>query len=211
MQDILSVRWKVTPFETPRILQNCSRCDARKPFVCSGKFRINAQKKRLDAWLIYRCASCDQAWNYPVLERVLLKDVDPSLFRALSENCGDLARRHAFDLPSLRRYSARIEEFAEVIVEKRLQASCGPVPGQVVLSIASPLPCRIRLDRLMAGELGLSRATVQRLHDAAMLVVSPRSRAGMRQPVRDGQTIAIDLRSLEPAPDLVSAILRGAV
>jgi hypothetical protein len=210
MQDILRVLWKVTPLKTPRIWQNCSRCDARTPFVCSGKFRVNAQKKRLDAWLIYRCASCDQTWNYPVLERELLKDIDPSVFRALSENCGKLARRHAFDLPRLRRYSDQIEEFAEVTVEKHLRDRCVREPGQVVISIALSLPSRIRLDRLMASELGLSRAAVQRLHDAAMLVVSPGSRAAMRQPARDGQTLAIDLRSLERTPDLVSAILKGA-
>ncbi|WP_119462225.1 DUF1062 domain-containing protein [Rhodospirillaceae bacterium SYSU D60014] len=210
MQDILRVLWQVTPLKPPRIWQNCSRCDARTPFVCSGRFRINAQRKRLDAWLIYRCASCDQTWNYPVLERGLLKNIDPSVFRALSENCGDLARRHAFDLPRLRRYSDQVEEFAEVTVEKRLRDRCVHEPGQVVISIASSLPCRIRLDRLLAGELGLSRSTVQRLHDAAMLVVSPGNRAAMRQPVRDGQTVAIDLRSLERTPDLVSAILKGA-
>lgn len=209
MQDILRVHWQVTPLKTPRIWQNCSRCDSRTPFVCSGKFRVNAQKKRLDAWLIYRCASCDQTWNCPILERRLLKDIDPSVFQALSENCSELARHHAFDVTRLRRFSAQIETFSEVAVEKRLLGTSIQEPGQVVISIGLSLPCPIRLDRLVASELGLSRTTVQRLHETAGLVVLPGSRAAMRQPARDGQTVVIDLRPLERTPDLVSAILKG--
>lgn len=209
MQGIVRLCWTVTPLETPRIWQNCSRCDTRTPFVCSGKFRVNAHGKRIDAWLIYRCRQCDQTWNYPVLERVSLTEVDPSLLRALSENCGLLVERHAFDLTRLRRYSDRIEEGDGVALEACLPGRRDGAPRKLVVSIAAPLPCRIRLDRLLAGGLGLSRGAVQRLHDAAALGVSPPSRSALRQPVRDGQTVTIDLRSMGCASDPLSAALRG--
>lgn len=209
MQDIVRVCWTVTPLETPRIWQNCSRCDARAPFVCSGKFRVNAHGKRIDAWLIYRCIRCDQTWNYPVLERTSLTEIDPSHLRALSENCRLLAERHAFDLARLRRYSDRIEEGDGVAVAASPLGRCDGEPRTLVVSIAAPLSCRIRLDRLLAGGLELSRGAVQRLHDAAALGVSPPSRAATRQPVRDGQTVTIDLRSAGSGSDPLSAALRG--
>jgi hypothetical protein len=208
MQDIVRVCWTATSLETPRIWQNCSRCDARTPFVCSGKFRVNAHGKRIDAWLIYRCVQCDQTWNYPILERTPLTEIDPSHLRALSENCGRLAERHAFDVARLRRYSDQIEERDNVAVEARLLSQCDGEPRTLVVSIAVPRPCRIRLDRLLASGLGLSRAAVQRLHDAAVLIVSPPSRAALRQPVRDGQTVTVDLRSVGSASGLLSAALR---
>lgn len=207
MQGIVRVCWTVSPLETPRIWQNCSRCGTRTPFVCSGKFRVNAQGKRIDAWLIYRCIQCDQTWNCPVLERRSVAEVDPSHLQALTENCGLLAKRHAFDLARLRRYSDRIEEGDGVTVHACLLSPCDGAPKTLVVSIAAPLSCRIRLDRLLAGGLGLSRGTVQRLHDAAALGVSPPSRAALRQPIRDGQTITIDLRSAGSTSERLSATL----
>lgn len=209
MQGIVRLCWTVTPLETPRIWQNCSRCGTRTPFVCSGKFRVNAHGKRIDAWLIYRCIQCDQTWNYPVLERRSLTEVDPSHLRALSENCGLLVERHAFDLARLRQYSDRIEEGDGVAVDACRLGRCNSEPRRLVVSIAVPLSCRMRLDRLLAGGLGLSRGAVQRLHDAAALAVSPPSRAALRQPVRDGQIVTIDLRSMGWASDRLSAALRG--
>jgi hypothetical protein len=208
MQDIVRVCWIVTSLETPRIWQNCSRCDARTPFDCSGKFRVNAHGKRIDAWLIYRCIRCDQTWNYPILERTPLTEIDPSYLRALSENCGRLAEHHAFDLARRARYSDRIEERDNVAVEARLLSRCDGEPRTLVVSIAVPQPCRVRLDRLLAFGLGLSRAVTQRLHDEAVLIVSPPSRAALRQPVRDGQIVTVDLRSVKSASDLLSAALR---
>ncbi|HJU30439.1 MAG TPA: DUF1062 domain-containing protein [Hyphomicrobiaceae bacterium] len=208
MQDIVRVRWTATSLETPRVWQNCNRCDARTPFVCSGKFRINAQGKRIDAWLIYRCARCDQTWNYPILERTALTEIDPSHLQALSENCGRLAQRHAFDVMRLRQYSDQIEESDRVAVQVCLLGRCDGEPRTLAVSIAVPRPCRMRLDRLLATGLGLSRGEVRRLHDAAVLIVSPASRTALRQPVRDGQTVTVDLRCVGSASRLLSAALR---
>ena len=66
------------PRTPPRPWLACSRCRGIKPFRCSEKFRLNANGKRLDAWLIYRCASCDNTWNRPVLERRNRRDIDPA-------------------------------------------------------------------------------------------------------------------------------------
>ena len=42
---------------------------ARRPFISSDRFRVNANKQRLDVWLIYRCGCCEQPWNLAVHER----------------------------------------------------------------------------------------------------------------------------------------------
>ncbi|MEQ9135853.1 MAG: DUF1062 domain-containing protein [Thalassobaculum sp.] len=209
MQDIVRICWTAISLEMPRVWRNCSRCGATTPFICSEKFRVNAHGKRLDAWLIYRCAGCDQTWNHPILERVPVTEVDPSELRALSENCGRLVERYASDMARLQRYSDRIEEPDTVVLEARLLGRRDGEPKTLVVSIAVPRPCRVRLDRLLASGLGLSRGAVQRLRDAAVLIVSPPGRAALRQPVRDGQTVTVDLRSVESATSLLSAALRG--
>ena len=65
------------PRTPPQPWLACSRCRDIRPFRCSEKFRLNANGKRLDAWLIYRCGSCDNTWNRPVLERRNRRDIDP--------------------------------------------------------------------------------------------------------------------------------------
>lgn len=211
MQDIVRVCWTATPLQTPRIWQTCSRCDARTPFACSGKFRVNANGRRIDAWLIYRCVHCDRTWNCPILERMPLTEIDPCQLRALSENCARLAAYHAFDLDRLRRYSDRIEECDDVALQARILGRCDGEPRTLVVPIAVPRPCRIRLDRLLANGLGLSRAAVRRLHDAAVLTVSPPGRALLRQPVRDEQMVTVDLRSVASPAELLAAALRPGI
>ncbi len=58
MPETLRVTWRVTPLQPPLVRRHCSRCAAARAFACSLKFRTNAQKKRLDVWLIYRCSAC---------------------------------------------------------------------------------------------------------------------------------------------------------
>lgn len=88
---LLQVQWLVKPLRTPRPWLRCSRCDARTPFISSDKFRVNAQKKRIDAWLVYRCVQCDQSWNFPVPERCPVNGIEPTILRALTENDSALA------------------------------------------------------------------------------------------------------------------------
>jgi hypothetical protein len=196
MQSLLQVQWLVKPLKTPRPWLHCSRCDARTPFISSDKFRVNAQKKRIDAWLVYRCALCDQSWNFPVLERCPVNAIAPETLRGLTENEAALAWRHAFDVSRLGRHSSQIECFAELSVEKRLLSHCGGDPRQVEITIAMPYASGVRMDKFLAGELGLSRSAVERLADAKALTVMPPAQRFLSQAVRDGQKIIIDLPRL---------------
>ena len=53
----------------PVALRPCGTCGADAEFASTGLFRVNAQKKRLDVWLIYRCATCGSVWNSAVISR----------------------------------------------------------------------------------------------------------------------------------------------
>jgi hypothetical protein len=178
------------------------------PFACSLKFRTNAQKKRVDVWLIYRCGACDQVWNLPILERVGVGEIAPEAFDAIARNDPALALRHAFDRTRLMRHGA-IEEVPDVSIRKSHDASCAGKAGTIAITIVLTLPCGLRLDRLLTGGLGVSRAQLDRLHEAGSLSLSPAARKALRTPIVDGQTIAIDLAPLDPA--LAEALRRGAL
>ena len=103
MSDILRVLWTVVLRIAPQPWLNCNRCRGIRLFRSSGKIRVNANGKRLDAWLIYKCISCDSTWNRPILERRHVRTLDPLFLMSLRASDPELMRRLAFDAEKLRR------------------------------------------------------------------------------------------------------------
>ncbi len=195
MSGLLRIRWAITPKTAPRPLINCNRCGGTKPYQCSGKFRVNANGKRIDAWLIYRCIDCDNSWNFGVLERCNRRDIEPALLQGFESNDPALARRHAFDIVTLRSRTGHVEEFAEVAVDKRRLGDAPETPSALELRLALETPTSLRLDRLLAGELGISRSRLQALEERRSLSVNSDGAKALRKSVRTGTVVRIDLSS----------------
>ena len=195
MSNILCVQWTITPRTAPRPWLNCSRCGGPRCYRSSGKVRVNANGRRIDAWLIYRCTDCDSSWNRPVVERREVSAIRPEFLAALQANEPELARRLAFDVTALKRWTDHVQEFDDVVVDKRVLSE-RPQPV-LLLEIECRLPRQIglRADRLLATELQMSRSCLQRLEKAAQIrAVSPG--VSLRRSLRDGMRLIIDVPSL---------------
>ena len=191
MSDVLRVHWTIIPKTAPQPWLNCNRCSGSRPFRTTEKIRVNASGKRLDAWLIYECTSCGNSWNRPILERQPVRTIDPELLRALSANEPALARRLAFDVAELTRRAGKVETFDDVMLTRKvLSQNTLPLRRlEILCTVRGAI--RLRLDRLLAGELCLSRSRVQALEEAGELVVLPAG-TRLRRAVRDGTRLAID-------------------
>jgi hypothetical protein len=198
----LAVRWTVAPEIAPRPLINCNRCGTVKAYRCSDKFRVNANGKRIDVWLIYRCIDCDNSWNFGIFERRNRRDIEPALLAALESNDPALARRHAFDVVALRNRVGRVEEFSDVAVHKHRLGDEGATALEIRLALEAPTS--LRLDRLLAGELGISRSRLQALDEKGLLVVVPDGARALRKSARDGTTVRIDLTGELDRADIIS-------
>jgi hypothetical protein len=193
VSNILRVRWTIVPRILPEPWLTCSRCGCVKPFRCSEKFRLNANGKRLDAWLVYRCRDCDNSWNRPIFERRNLYEVDPQMLQALQANDPEWVRRVGFDLAGLAGRVDRVEETSQLDLRRNL-LSAGSAPISVLeILIAVAGPIALRTDRLLAAEFGVSRQRLQDLASAGRLAVTPGGEKALRRPVRDGTCIAVDL------------------
>lgn len=206
MPETLRVTWRVTPLQPPLVRRHCSRCAAARAFACSLKFRTNAQKKRLDVWLIYRCSACAEVWNLPIFERAAVGDIEA--FDAIAHNDPALAQRYAFDRTRLARHGVPLES-PEVSIRKTRLGGCADMAPAIVIALALAAPCGLRLDRLLANGLGIGRTQLDRLLIAGALSLSPATRKGVRGPIVDGQAIAIDLAALDAA--LATTLRRGAL
>lgn len=184
------VRWTITPRIAPRPWIACGGCGTLRPFQSSGKVRLNANGRRLDAWLIYKCIDCARSWNRPLFERRTLKEIAPAVLEAAHFSTPEWVRVQEFDLDGLRRHAQRIDEFGEADIERRDLGEAA-MPGQIVIELDVTLPTSLRLDRLLAGELGLSRSKLQSLHEQGRLVIEPGRKDVLRRRVRSGMQVRL--------------------
>lgn len=176
----MALLWTVSPLATPQVVRWCRRCDERTAFSCSDKFRVNANQRRLDVWLVYRCDRCEASWNFAVHERVRPDDLEPDVHQDYLSNDRDRAWRCAFDLERLRRTGASVD--ADVPYDVAVRPVDGPTHE---VRIELELPLEVRLDRLLAAQIGVSRSAVRRIVDLTPKV--------LRRPARHG--FSFDLRS----------------
>lgn len=192
MCDVLRVQWTIIPRTAPQPWIACSGCGGLRAFQSSGKTRLNANGRKLDAWLIYRCLTCEKTWNRPIFERQNVREIDPAVLEALQSNDPQWIRTEAFNLEALRRKSQRVDEFPEFDIEKTIMGE-PPDWTRAEVDLAVPYLTGIRLDRLLASELGLSRSRLQALHDGGTLRANPDRTDILRRRIKNGTRVMIDL------------------
>jgi hypothetical protein len=153
--------------------------------------------------LIYRCTACDGTWNRPIVERRDVSALDSPFLNSLQANEPALVRRLAFDVGTLRRWTGRVEEFDDVEVTRHV-LSAGTTPlRSLEIDCVVPEPTGVRLDRLLASELDLSRSSIQRLETVGQIRVFPPG-SSLRRSLRDGMRLVIDASSM-PESSILAA------
>lgn len=170
------MRWIISARQTPRLARHCPGCRRTQIFDCADRFRVNANGRRLDAWLLYRCQSCERSLKVPVLERVRVDRIDPALLARLHGNCPDTARRLAL----------AIRDHLEVDV-----AVARVDDGEPAIRVELADPIKLRLDRLLASELGLSRRQLRARVESGALIIDPWPRRGLAARVTSGTVITV--------------------
>ncbi len=182
------LQFEVRALRTPHVFRRCARCDQRRPFVSSERFRVNAHQRLLDVWLIYHCNSCGLSWNAEILERTPAHQVDS--LQAYLENCSAQAWREAFEVNTLRSRGLQVEAAVPYEVRWRSEdlAQSALDPG-LTIEIRLVDPVEVRLDRLLADELGFSRSQVSKLSKEGVLRAESRAKNPLRRAAFDRQKV----------------------
>ena len=150
--------WKIEVPEPPEVLRHCKRCGRKTAFICSGQFRINAQRKQLDIWLIYKCKNCDATWNAAVYSRVSPGALNAGLLERFHRNDEGLVRQYAMDFQFLKGNGAEVCRPSYSILGDN------PVPGETVeVEIQSAYPLPVKISTLVRDKLQLSQKSYLRL------------------------------------------------
>ncbi|NNN30017.1 DUF1062 domain-containing protein [Streptomyces sp. S3(2020)] len=152
--------WVVMPTCLPLVLRRCHTC-ASGTFRANGKFRVNANHKLIDAWLLVLCASCGDTAKLTVLERVNVRSVRPELLDRLHDNDVGLTAELLQD-PVVQRRNRIGLDWDDAW---RLDTGGSDHLDREVLDVSVRFAARIpvRPVRLIAEGCGLSRAEVERL------------------------------------------------
>lgn len=205
MSNILCVQWTIVPRTAPQPLIACSHCRCVRPFQSSGKARLNANGRKLDAWLIYKCTVCDTTWNRTIFERRHVRDIDPQTLAALQTNDPEWLDHLAFNLTELKQKTREATEFSDVCINKQLLSQARDIT-HLSIELRLPRTTTVRLDRLLASELGISRSRIQTLESDGLLSTVPAGRNILRKSIGDGLVVLMDI-SNEPERDRIVALV----
>jgi hypothetical protein len=163
--------WAVVPTRLPLVIRRCRVCAAER-FRPSGKFRVNANHKLLDAWLLVLCTGCGDTAKLTIFERMTVRSVRPELLDRLHRNDTGLIGELLQD-PSLPHRNRIALDWDGAW---RLDTGGSDHLDQEVVDVSVLFAARIpvRPVRLIAVGCGLSRAEVERLIDEGKLVSAAR-------------------------------------
>ncbi|GAA1891038.1 DUF1062 domain-containing protein [Lapillicoccus jejuensis] len=152
--------WVVVPTCLPTIVRRCHAC-AGERFRTTGKFRVNAHHKRLDAWLLALCTVCLDTTKLTVFERTTVRSVRPDLLDRLHRNDPGLAAELLLD-PVVRRRNRIALDWDDAW---RLDTGDPDDvwDGSIDVFVRFRARIPVRPVRLIADGLGLSRADVERM------------------------------------------------
>ncbi|MGG7550035.1 DUF1062 domain-containing protein [Chryseobacterium arthrosphaerae] len=158
--------WEIRVKNTPLLKKKCSHCDSDR-FACSDKFRLNAQKKNIDIWLIYRCVKCSNTYNMTLFSRIRTESVSKEIFNKMSENNTEMAWEYAFSHDIRRKNNVEADpdsvEYEIRHNEIQEEEMMNPDSEMLTFKIKCPFDCNLRMSAVIREGLNLSSAQLKRL------------------------------------------------
>ncbi|RGV56155.1 DUF1062 domain-containing protein [Bacteroides intestinalis] len=192
-----TITWEVKVKNTPLLIKKCSHCDSDR-FYCSDKFRMNAQKKNIDVWLIYRCVKCDNTCNLTLLSRSKPDLIDKTLFHSFSMNDKDTAWKYAFSTEMERKNNLRLDYGSveyEVIPNTSLEDLLNLSNEVIKIHIKCELEFDLKLSSLIRRRFSLSANQVKRMFEDGIITISS-NKPPQKHKVKDGDMILIQREGL---------------
>ncbi|WP_231500017.1 DUF1062 domain-containing protein [Saccharothrix sp. NRRL B-16314] len=141
-------------------------------FRASGKFRVNANHKLLDVWLLVLCTGCGDTAKLTVLERMNVRSVRPELLDRLHDNDSGLTAELLQDAVVQHRNRITLDWDGAWRLDTGGSDRLDVEVIDVSVRFAARIP--VRPVRLIAEGFGLGRAEVERLVTEGKLVSAVR-------------------------------------
>jgi len=159
--------WTIRELCLPAIVKACVTCRSTRHHP-TGKFRVNANSKLLDVWMLVNCELCDRTSKIPIHERINVRALEHERLVMFEKNDPAIARHLAMDASLATRAGYRLDWTGTWELETDMpfyELERGdPAPFEVVIRFELPAP--IRVEKLLMAGLGLSRSAVRGMVDS---------------------------------------------
>lgn len=143
--------WEVQSLSLLPVLKYCKKCGRKNRFACSRQFRVNAQHRYLDIWLIYKCCDCNTTWNATVYSRISPQAIKPQLLDGFYKNDNKLVEKYAMDSQFLQENGVEVG-----LPQYSVIGDCFSLNETVQLEIKSKYSLSVKVSSIVRNKLLLS-------------------------------------------------------
>lgn len=191
--------WEIKAKSTPILKRKCNHCSCNR-FYCSDKFRMNAQKRNIDVWLIYRCMECDGTYNLTILSRTKPELIKKELFLSFSENDEDTAWEYAFSAEAGRRNNVGIDwnsvEYEIVYDNIPINSILSGDDEIVAFEIKTRFEFGLKLSAVVRLCLGVSATLLDQMIESKA-IFTPENYPLKKHKVKNGDIVLISKEKLQ--------------
>jgi hypothetical protein len=154
--------WVVRELGLPAIVKPCTSCRSTRHHP-TGKFRVNANGKLLDVWLLVCCDLCGGTSKIPVHERIHVRALENSRLVMYQNNDFAAVRELAMSASLAGRSKYRLDWSGTWRLETDAPFSALEELAPITVLVRFELPAPIRVEKLLMLGFGLSRARLRRM------------------------------------------------
>lgn len=163
--------WVIRELGLPAVIKACvlgCRSTRHHP---TGKFRVNANGKLLDVWMLINCELCDRTSKIPIHERVHVRALQHERLVMFENNDPAMVRRLAMDPSLASRAGNRLDWNGTWELETDMPfyelEHADPAPLEVIIRFE--FPAHIRVEKLLMDGFSLSRSAARGMVDAGRI------------------------------------------
>jgi hypothetical protein len=159
--------WVIRELGLPVIVKACVACRSTRHHP-TGKFRVNANGKLLDVWMLINCELCARTSKIPIHERIHVRALEHERLVLFEKNDPAMVRRLAMDGALAGKAGYRLDWSGTWELETDMPFyeldRESPAPLEVVIGFELPAP--IRVEKLLMAGFGLSRSAAKSMVDS---------------------------------------------
>lgn len=155
-------KYKILPRKSYEIIRNCPKCGCKTNYINTNNFRVNANGKALDVWLIYQCEKCPHTYNLTIYERVKMSCINKQEYDKFIRNDFNLAFEYGTRKEIFLRNNAVIDE-DKIIYDILFKDKLGKCVSdkEMIMIIDNPYELKIRVDKVLSEIINVSRNKVK--------------------------------------------------
>lgn len=151
--------WAVRRTRLPLLAFQCVDCFSERATTGRGRFRVNANGKLLDVWLLVDCVSCDRTSKLTVHHRVPARSLSAELLAGYTANSSELVAGVLLD-PLIARRNRFALDWGGCWELHAPPPPESPWPLRITVTFDAPIP--VHPEQLITHGSGISRSEVVR-------------------------------------------------